>query len=187
VFLFSAKHSATLKQQWESKVKPRLKEIKTKEQEKKEELKKDHARRAQEYEESKQAFYDKIEKADLIEIASGVTKRVSDDGDPYDEPPKKNDKVVVHYTGTLSSDGSKFDSSRDRGKPFKFTMGIGQVIPCWEKAVASMVEGERALIECDWKEAYGEKGMPPKIPAKSKIKFDIELISHGPPSVHDEM
>lgn len=58
-------------------------------------------------------------------------------------PPPTGSKVTSHYTGTLKSDGSKFDSSVDRGDPFKFTIGQGQVIKGWDQGFASMKVGEK--------------------------------------------
>jgi FK506-binding protein 4/5 len=55
---------------------------------------------------------------------------------------------AVHYTGTLESDGSKFDSSVDRGEPFKFTLGTGSVIKGWDLGVATMKKGEKAVLTC---------------------------------------
>ena len=89
--------------------------------------------------------------------------------------PKPGDSVKVHYTGTLMN-GKKFDSSRDRGEPFEFTLGNGSVIKGWDEGVVGMkVGGKRKLvIPCDM--AYGEAGHPPDIPAKAPLKFDVELI-----------
>lgn len=58
--------------------------------------------------------------------------------------------LPVHYTGTLASDGSKFDSSVDRGEPFVFTLGTGSVIKGWDLGVASMKRGEKAVLTCRW-------------------------------------
>jgi len=94
------------------------------------------------------------------------------DGSSY---PRNGQVVIVHYTGTLT-DGTKFDSSRDRGKPFKFTIGRGQVIKGWDEGVAKMSVGERAKLTCSPDYAYGSKGHPGIIPPNSTLIFDVELI-----------
>jgi len=91
--------------------------------------------------------------------------------------PKKNDTLRMHYTGTLAKDGSKFDSSRDRDKPFEFTIGTGQVIKGWDEGVAQMSVGERAELTCTPDYAYGAGGYPPVIPPNSTLVFDVELFS----------
>lgn len=92
-------------------------------------------------------------------------------------PPPKGARVTVHYTGTLVSNGSKFDSSRDRNEPFEFVLGKGQVIKGWDKGVATMRIGERCNLKCMPSFAYGARGSPPTIPADSALNFDVELIS----------
>ncbi|XP_064382259.1 peptidyl-prolyl cis-trans isomerase FKBP1A-like [Halichondria panicea] len=89
--------------------------------------------------------------------------------------PQKGQTVVVHYTGTLTS-GKKFDSSRDRGRPFKFSIGKGQVIRGWDEGVAQMSVGEKAKLTCSPDYAYGEKGHPGVIPPNATLIFDVELI-----------
>lgn len=91
-------------------------------------------------------------------------------------PPPNGNEVEAHYTGTLVSDGSKFDSSRDRGKTFKFTIGQGQVIKGWDEGFASMKVGEKAMLKVRYDYAYGETGSPPTIPAKADLFFDVELL-----------
>lgn len=91
-------------------------------------------------------------------------------------PPPNGNEVEAHYTGTLVSDGSKFDSSRDRGKPFKFTIGQGMVIKGWDEGFASMRVGEHAMLKVRYDYAYGDSGSPPKIPAKADLYFDVELL-----------
>ena len=85
-------------------------------------------------------------------------------------------RVEMHYTGTLL-DGTKFDSSRDRDSTFKFTLGAGQVIKCWEKGVAELVLGQRAILLCPPELAYGSKGAGGRIPPNATLKFDVEVIS----------
>jgi len=91
-------------------------------------------------------------------------------------PPLSGNDVQAHYTGTLVSDGSKFDSSRDRGKVFKFTIGQGQVIKGWDEGFASMKVGEKAMLKVRFDYAYGESGSPPAIPPKADLFFDVELL-----------
>jgi FKBP-type peptidyl-prolyl cis-trans isomerase len=75
-------------------------------------------------------------------ICPGLIKRVYREGTgDDDETPPAGARVTVHYTGTLKADGSKFDSSRDRGDPFEFVIGQGQVIKGWDQGVATMKIG----------------------------------------------
>mmetsp|Transcript_85718 Transcript_85718/g.135370 ORF Transcript_85718/g.135370 Transcript_85718/m.135370 type:complete len:139 (-) Transcript_85718:36-452(-) len=83
--------------------------------------------------------------------------------------------VRVHYTGMLEN-GRVFDSSRKRGKPIEFKLGLGRVIPCWEDAIANMSVGEHAKLTCPPDVAYGNRGRPPKIPPEATLQFDIELV-----------
>lgn len=89
--------------------------------------------------------------------------------------PQRGQTVECHYVGTLL-DGKKFDSSRDRNQPFVFTIGQG-VITGWSLGVATMKVGEVAKFTIDYEYAYGERGIPPVIPPKATLVFEIELIS----------
>ncbi|MCJ7510028.1 MAG: FKBP-type peptidyl-prolyl cis-trans isomerase [Dehalococcoidia bacterium] len=89
--------------------------------------------------------------------------------------PQTGQTVEVHYTGWLA-DGTKFDSSVDRGQTFSFVLG-GQVIKGWNEGVASMkVGGQRRLI-IPPALGYGTSGAPPRIPANAQLIFDVELLS----------
>ncbi|KXS18487.1 peptidyl-prolyl cis-trans isomerase, partial [Gonapodya prolifera JEL478] len=104
----------------------------------------------------------------------GVTREVIKAGDGANFP-KKGDKVTMHYTGTLT-DGKKFDSSRDRGKPFVTNIGVGQVIKGWDEAVPQMSLGEQARLTITPDYGYGARGAPPVIPPNSTLIFDVELL-----------
>jgi FKBP-type peptidyl-prolyl cis-trans isomerase len=92
---------------------------------------------------------------------------------------KAGDTVRVHYTGTLMN-GTKFDSSRDRGTPFDFVVGGGNVIKGWDQGVVGMKAGGKRQLVIPQDLAYGEDGRPPEIPAKAGLKFDIELLEINP-------
>ena len=91
---------------------------------------------------------------------------------------KKGDTVFVHYEGTLL-DGKKFDSSYDRKDPLKFTLGIGQVIKCWDMSVARLSLGEKIKVVCPYDLAYGERGAGGVIPPKADLVFVMELVKIG--------
>jgi peptidylprolyl isomerase len=88
----------------------------------------------------------------------------------------KGHKVKVHYTGWLLEEGTKFDSSLDRGQPFEFTLGSGQVIPGWDLGVAGMKVGGKRQLRIPPELAYGYRGQPPVIPRNAFLIFDVELL-----------
>ena len=89
--------------------------------------------------------------------------------------------AAVHYTGWLA-DGSRFDGSREGGEPYRFTVGIGQVIGAWDEGIRGMrVGGKRQLIVPP-KLGYGDIGMPPDIPRMATLVFEVELVGLPPAS-----
>jgi len=95
------------------------------------------------------------------------------DGSTY---PKAGDKLTMHYTGTLAETGAKFDSSLDRGEPFSFQIGVGQVIRGWDVGVMKMSLGEKAVLKIPSAMGYGERGAGEVIPPGADLVFEVELL-----------
>jgi FKBP-type peptidyl-prolyl cis-trans isomerase FkpA len=93
--------------------------------------------------------------------------------------PAKGDTISVQYTGWLTN-GTKFDSSRDRGTPVSFQIGVGAVIPGWDEAVITMKIGGKRKLIIPPDLAYGSQGQPPAIPANATLVFAVELLSAAP-------
>ena len=106
--------------------------------------------------------------------ASGLQYSIQKSGPADGKSPKASDTVVVHYVGTLI-DGTKFDSSHDRGKPATF--GVGRVIPGWTEVLQLMKPGDKWSVVIPSELGYGKRQAGPKIAPNSVLLFDVELIS----------
>ena len=109
------------------------------------------------------------EKPSRSELKIEVLKEGSGEG------AKAGDKVTVHYTGTLA-DGRKFDSSVDRGQPFSFQLGAGQVIPGWDKGLLGMKVGEKRRLTIPPELGYGVEGAGGVIPPNATLIFEVEML-----------
>ncbi|ODQ66457.1 FK506-binding protein 1 [Nadsonia fulvescens var. elongata DSM 6958] len=88
---------------------------------------------------------------------------------------KTGDLVTIHYTGTLEN-GSKFDSSLDRGRPFQTVIGVGQVIKGWDEGIPKLSLGEKAILTISGDYGYGARGFPGLIPPNSTLIFEVQLL-----------
>jgi peptidylprolyl isomerase len=114
--------------------------------------------------------------ANEVETPSGLKYVVITEGDGA--MPQSGQRVFVHYVGTLE-DGTKFDSSRDRGRPFDFIIGQGQVIRGWDEGVGMMKVGERRKLIIPPDLGYGDRGAGGVIPPGATLIFDVELLRIG--------
>ena len=92
------------------------------------------------------------------------------------EEAKNGDNVSVHYVGTLE-DGTKFDSSIDRGEPFSFDLGASRVIKGWDLGILGMKIGEKRKLTIPSDLAYGNDGIPNVIPPQATLIFEVELLN----------
>ena len=110
--------------------------------------------------------------AEKKKLQIGIKKRV--DNCPIKS--RKGDVLNMHYTGKLE-DGTEFDSSIPRDRPFTFTLGTGQVIKGWDQGLLGMCEGEKRKLVIPAELGYGDRGAPPKIPGGATLIFEVELLS----------
>ena len=116
---------------------------------------------------------------------SGLKVEYVSKPDTCDRIARNGDMLSMHYTGTLE-DGKKFDSSYDRSEPFKFQIGVGQVIQGWEEGILGMCVGEKRKLIVPAALGYGDQGAGDIIPGGATLLFDVELISteEGPTPVN---
>jgi peptidylprolyl isomerase len=114
-----------------------------------------------------------VEEADYVTTDSGL--KYHDLAVGEGPSPEKEQRVSVHYTGWLE-DGTKFDSSLDRGQPFAFVLGVGQVIPGWDEGVATMKVGGKRQLVIPPELAYGDRGAGGVIPPNATLIFEVELL-----------
>lgn len=127
---------------------------------------------------AKHAAAKKETKAGAKEVTTSSGLKYADVKVGTGSSPKKGDLVTVHYTGTLT-DGKKFDSSLDRGQPFQFQIGIGQVIKGWDEGVMTMKVGGKRKLTIPPDLGYGARGAGDVIPPNSTLLFDVELLKVG--------
>jgi len=113
---------------------------------------------------------------------SGLTYLITRKG--TGRQPKQGETVVLHYTGMLT-DGVKFDSSRDRDKPFAFKLGAGQVIKGWDEGVSKLRIGDHAILVIPSKLGYGAKGAGDVIPPDATLIFVVEVVDVKANSLSD--
>lgn len=115
--------------------------------------------------------------AGAVKTATGLTYLITHKG--TGRKPNAGETVVVHYTGTLTN-GTKFDSSRDRGEPFSFKLGAGQVIKGWDEGIAQLSIGDQAILVIPAALGYGARGAGGVIPPDSTLIFIVELVDIKP-------
>ena len=113
--------------------------------------------------------------SDTVTTASGLKYIVTQKGPVGGAKPAKGTKIKVHYTGRLT-DGTIFDSSVQRGQPFEFAVGTGQVIAGWDEALLDMTKGEKRTLIIPPNLGYGDRGAGGVIPPNATLIFDVELI-----------
>lgn len=116
---------------------------------------------------------DNMSEANAVTTPSGL--KYIDIQEGTGATPTTGQTVTVHYTGTLE-DGTKFDSSRDRGRPFSFKIGVGQVIKGWDEGVGTMKVGGRRQLIIPPDLGYGARGAGGVIPPNATLNFDVELL-----------
>jgi len=122
---------------------------------------------------------------DVKETESGLKVEYLSKPDSCEKVARNGDMLSIHYVGTLES-GAKFDSSYDRSEPFKFQVGVGQVIKGWEEGTLGMCVGEKRKLIVPPELGYGDQGAGDIIPGGATLYFEVELIDteEGPTPVN---
>ena len=107
-------------------------------------------------------------------VINGLDIETIKEGDKVSYP-KHGQKVTCHYVLTLAN-GTEIDSSRDKGKPFSFNIGLGEVIAGWDEGVMEMSLGEEARLTISPSLGYGVGGVPGHVPPNAVLLFDVELL-----------
>lgn len=107
-------------------------------------------------------------------MALGVLHKI--DPEECTRTASARDEVQVHYTGSLKSDGTVFDSSLKRGQPISFTLGAGQVIKGWDQGIQGMCIGEKRKLTIPSELGYGARGAGGVIPPNADLVFTVELV-----------
>ncbi len=129
-------------------------------------------------EKNKQVTQQEDKKMARTKTASGLEYEIIKEGTGVS--PRAGQQVTVHYTGWLDNNGqpgTKFDSSVDRGQPFVFVVGIGQVISGWDEGIMDMKVGEKRRLIIPSNLGYGERGAGRVIPPHATLIFDVELLA----------
>ncbi len=116
---------------------------------------------------------------EMTKTATGIEYTILQHAASDARLPQPGDIVTVHYTGWLNEHGmpgKQFDSSIDRGKPYSFKVGVGNVIQGWDESVLSMKQGEKRRVIIPAYLGYGARGAGDVIPPNASLIFDIELI-----------
>jgi FKBP-type peptidyl-prolyl cis-trans isomerase FkpA len=119
---------------------------------------------------------DEPAKSDFVPVVVPQKLEVHDDVVGSGPEAKNGDKLRMDYVGTLAASGEEFDSSKESGKPFEFTLGAGEVIKGWDQGVLGMKVGGKRTLTVPSDLGYGSEGNE-KIPPGATLKFEIELLA----------
>jgi FK506-binding protein 1 len=90
---------------------------------------------------------------------------------------KSGNLITLHFTGTFVESKKKFDSSYDKNEPAKIVIGKGIMIECWERIIPKISLGEKVSFVCPYSLAYGTQGVPKKVPPKTNLAYEVEIIN----------